>query len=510
MGPGKGMPQKQTPRAPLKSKPQEQTSRFDIMAQATPAKSHEVFACSSCGAISPQWIGHCPKCGQWNTYEARTGAPSAKAAGAAAAPSSPVLVLKDAGEEHGTPIPSGHRALDRLLGSGLVPGAVLLLGGEPGIGKSTLLLQVAGAVAARGNTVLYASGEETLPQVKARAERLRVLSDHMLAMATSCCEDVVSAMHQQRPALLVLDSVQTMASPDIEGLPGNVNQVRGVATRIIETCRALGTCAVLVGHVTKDGTLAGPRLLEHMVDTVLSLEGDRKEAHRLLRVYKNRFGSSEEMLVFRMEQNGMYVVEDPSTFFLEDRNPDLSGTAVVMACESRRPLAVEVQALCSRSCLSIPRRVALGFDTNRLNLLLAVVEKRLKIQLSQTDIYAKVGGGIRIADPALDLGLLAAILSSFYEICLPPKAIFFGEADLNGQIRPVANQEIRTKQAKRLGFAPIVDHHAVPTIVDLARLFFGNARAARGSNRAAGQGVGQRVGQMAGQAPGKGPHMPQG
>ena len=342
------------------------------------AKNHEIYVCSHCGATSVQWLGNCPKCGQWNTYaqEARTSTPltgRVQSTGLKAVP------LAQAEEETARPFSCGHPALDHLLGAGLVPGSVLLLGGEPGIGKSTLLLQVAGRVAKEGRKVLYASGEETLAQVRARAERLNVLHDNVLAIATSSCDDVASTLTLERPALLVLDSVQTMACPDVEGLPGNVNQVRAVATRIIEYCRSLGVCALLVGHVTKDGALAGPRLLEHMVDTVLSLEGDRKQSHRLMRVFKNRFGSSEEMLVFRMERTGMNIVEDPTAFFLEDRNPNLSGTAVVMACESRRPLAVEVQALCSRSYLSIPRRVALGFDANRLNLLLAVLEKRLKL-----------------------------------------------------------------------------------------------------------------------------------
>lgn len=441
------------------------------------AKVQEVYVCSNCGARSVQWLGNCPQCGQWNTY-APASLPTPSAAAAAATSAARAVRLQEAVEETAAPFSCGHPALDHLLGAGLVPGSVLLLGGEPGIGKSTLLLQMTGQVARSGRTVLYASGEETLAQIRARAERLGVLSEAVLAVATTSCDDVLAILSQERPALLVLDSVQTVACPDIDGLPGNVNQVRAVATRLIEACRQLGVCALLVGHVTKDGALAGPRLLEHMVDTVLSLEGDRRQAHRLMRVFKNRFGSSEEMLVFRMERSGMNIVGDPTSFFLEDRNPDLSGTAVVMACESRRPLAVEVQALCSRSFLTIPRRVALGVDGNRLNLLLAVLEKRLKINLSQTDIYAKVGGGIRITDPGLDLGLVTAVLSSFYDIALPPKAIFFGEMDLNGQIRPVACQDLRMRQAVRLGFEPIVGPGTVHTIVELAaRLFAGDMQA---------------------------------
>ncbi len=380
--------------------------------------------------------------------------------------------LQDAVEEGASPFSSGLGPLDRLLGSGLVPGAVILAGGEPGIGKSTLLLQVAGHVAASGRKTLYASGEETLAQIRARGERLGVLNDNLLAIATPSCDDVIAAMDAERPDLLVLDSVQTMALSGVEGLPGNVNQVRGVAAAVVEACRRLGAAGVFVGHVTKEGALAGPRLLEHMVDTVISLEGDRRQAFRLMRVSKNRFGPSDEMLVFRMGQTGMEIVPDPSTFFLEDRNPSLSGTAVVMACEGRRPLAVEVQALACKSCFSIPRRTALGFDTSRLNLLLAVLEKRLRLNFSQADIYAKVGGGLRLQDPGLDLGVVTAVLSSFYDIPLPGKAIFFGECDLNGQIRPVSGQERRASQAQRLGFNPVVMPGSVQTIQDLARSLF--------------------------------------
>ena len=454
-------------------------------------KNSEIYVCSHCGATSVQWLGNCPKCGQWNTYAPAVQTAS-HASGQVRSTGLKAVPLPEAGEETAQPFSCGHPALDHLLGAGLVPGSVLLLGGEPGIGKSTLLLQVAGKVAASGRRVLYASGEETLAQVRARAKRLNVLHDNVLAVATSSCDDVAAVLSQERPALLVLDSVQTMACTDVEGLPGNVNQVRAVATRLIDCCRSLGVCALFVGHVTKDGALAGPRLLEHMVDTVLSLEGDRKQSHRLMRVFKNRFGSAEEMLVFRMERTGMNIVEDPTAFFLEDRNPSLSGTAVVMACESRRPLAVEVQALCSRSYLSIPRRVALGFDQNRLNLLLAVLEKRLKINLSQTDIYAKVGGGIRLADPGLDLGLVTAVLSSFYDIALPPRAIFFGETDLNGQIRPVACQDLRLRQATRLGFNPIVGPGSVTTIVDLAARLFAREAGTRPAQARSATAQGQQ------------------
>lgn len=354
-----------------------------------------------------------------------------------------------------TPYKTGMKALDRVLGNGIMPGAAILIGGEPGIGKSTLLLQVAGAVAAQGKKALYASGEESLPQIKKRGERLGKLHDNLLAISTSRVEDIITAMEKTLPALLVVDSVQTVASSAADGLPGNVSQVRAVATALVEACKRLDCALVLVGHVTKDGSLAGPRMLEHMVDTVLSLEGDRRQMFRLLRVFKNRFGPNEELLVFRMAQTGMEIIPDPSTFFLGARDATLSGTALAMAVDGHRPLVVEVQALVCRTYLNFPRRTAVGFDANRLNLLLAVLEKRLKLNFGQVDIYAKVGGGIRLQEPGLDLPLVAAILSSYYDFPLPEKSVFWGEVDLNGQIRPASGHQQRLGQARRLGFEPI-------------------------------------------------------
>ena len=424
------------------------------------AKTREVFVCSICGAQTLQWRGQCPSCQEWNSLEAQTRPRSQTLRSASASVASGMerpIPLHRVVETGHKPYPSGLDALDRVLGKGLVPGAAILLGGEPGIGKSTLLLQVAGLVASSGRTVLYASGEEALPQIKARAARIGMLAEGLLALSTSRMEEVLAALEgESPPALLIVDSVQTLTSTEAEGLPGNVSQVRAVASSLLEACRRSGSTLILVGHVTKDGLLAGPRMLEHMVDTVISLEGDRRQMFRLLRVFKNRFGPNEELLVFRMAQNGMQVVDDPSTFFLGARDASLSGTAVVMAVDGQRPLAVEVQALVTRTFLSIPRRTALGFDANRLNLLLAVLEKRLKLNFGQVDIYAKVGGGMRLNEPGLDLALVAAVLSSYYDVPLPEKCVLWGEVDLNGQIRPVAAHELRLAQARRLGFNPIV------------------------------------------------------
>lgn len=420
------------------------------------AKVKDIYVCSACGARSSQWRGQCPACSEWNTMETRQLKAEAKSRPLTLR-AEPVMRLSEASECAGAVFSTGMRAFDRVLGKGLVPGAALLVGGEPGIGKSTLLLQVAGAVAASGQSAVYVSGEESLSQIKARAERLDLLHDNLYALATSQVEDAFGLLEGDNPpALLILDSVQTMTSSRAEGLPGNVSQVRAVATEVVERCKKSDTTVILVGHVTKEGALAGPRLLEHMVDTVIALEGDRQQIFRLLRVLKNRFGPNQEMLIFQMAGQGMELVEDPSTYFLGARDATLSGTAVVMALDGQRPLAVEVQALVTKSYLAIPRRTGLGFDVNRLHLLLAVLEKRLHLSLGQVDIYAKVGGGMRLMEPGMDAALVAAVLSSYYDMPLPERAVFWGEVDLNGQLRPVAGHAVREAQARRLGYAPII------------------------------------------------------
>ncbi len=393
--------------------------------------------------------------------------------GAAAATDKPCL-LEDLASENLQARTSGMDSLDDLLGRGLVPGAAILLGGEPGIGKSTLLLQLAGGQARLGHTAVYLSGEESLPQLKSRAERLGLLGPGLLAISTNKVEDALSILDgADAPELLIVDSVQTLASPLADGIPGSVSQVRAVSAELVEKTKKTGTTLILVGHVTKDGQIAGPKLLEHMVDTVLYLEGDRKHFSRILRVLKNRFGPSDELVVFTMKEQGLEVVEDPATFFLGTRDPGLSGTAMAMAVDGQRPFAVEVQALVSKSFLSIPRRTALGFDTNRLNLLLAVLEKRLRLNLGGYDIYAKISGGLASKDPGLDLAVISAVLSSFYDQPLPESSVFWGEIDLNGQVRPVAAHDVRLKQAKRLGHEPVCHSGTCSTLSDLQRVLFG-------------------------------------
>lgn len=421
------------------------------------AKLREVYVCSSCNARFSQWKGQCSSCGEWNSLESVQVKGSSPKNSPLSARVEQVIRLADAGDVAGAVFSTGLEAFDRILGKGLVPGAALLVGGEPGIGKSTLLLQVAGAVAASGRTVVYLSGEESLSQIRARAERLALLHDNLLALATTQIEDIFPLLDgPDAPSLLVLDSVQTLSSSRAEGLPGNVSQVRAVATEVVERCKKADCAVILVGHVTKEGALAGPRLLEHMVDTVISLEGDRQQIFRQLRVLKNRFGPNQELLIFQMASRGMELVEDPSTYFLGARDAGLSGTAVVMAVDGQRTLAVEVQALVTKSYLAIPRRAALGFDLNRLHLLLAVLEKRLHLSFAQVDIYAKIGGGIRLMEPGMDLALVAAVLSSYYDVPLPERAVFWGEVDLNGQIRPVAGHALREGQALRLGYEPLI------------------------------------------------------
>jgi len=420
-------------------------------------KTRQRYVCAECGGISPSWRGQCPRCGKWNTLAAQTvAASSAKGGLTSSASAVPPASLADHPDEGGIAAPTGLADLDRVLGGGLAPGGAILLGGEPGIGKSTLLLQLAGRLAASGRSPVYFSGEESLSQLKSRAARLKCLHPGLLAVSSTDASQAVALLSgHSPPSLLIADSVQTLHSPAAEGASGSVGQVRAVSSELVEAAKRSGTPLILVGHVTKDGQIAGPKLMEHMVDTVLYLEGERRHVFRILRVLKNRFGPTDELLVFEMREKGLAVVADPSTFFLGERDATLSGSAVVMAVEGQRPLAVEVQALAAHSYLGIPRRTALGVDQGRLHLLLAVLEKRLGVHLGQSDIYAKLGGGLSMRDPGLDLGLAAAILSSFHDRPLPTGAVFWGEVDLGGRIRPVSGHDMRLKQAKRLGYGPL-------------------------------------------------------
>jgi len=442
------------------------------------AKTRLVYACSACGGVSSRWRGQCQGCGEWNTLVQQAGSKQQPRLGSPLGPSQGPVSLSGFIQDPTPTAPSGLPDLDRVLGQGLQPGSAVLLGGEPGIGKSTLLLQLAGKVAAAGRKAVYVSGEESLGQLASRARRLGLDSEFLLASCTTSAADAVDILGQpESPAVVVVDSVQTMASSLADGVPGSPGQVRAVAAELVEAVKKSGATLILVGHVTKEGLIAGPKILEHMVDTVLYLEGDRQHFYRILRVFKNRFGPTDELMVLEMLGDGLTPVPDPSTYFLGERDETASGSAVVLALEGKRPFAVEVQALASKSYLAMPRRTALGMDLNRLNLLLAVLEKRLGTQLGQSDIYAKTGGGLKLTDPGLDLGLVAAVLSSYYDRPLPPRAVFWGEVDLSGRIRPVSGHDARLKQAKRLGYKPIfhppVEGKGTATLKDFQRALFG-------------------------------------
>ena len=445
------------------------------------------YFCEECGAGLAQWQGQCPKCGLWGTIVHKDQAPGASGTGAAAR--AKPLLLSEVPEEMSQVFSTGSSSMDGLLGQGVVPGSTLLLGGEPGVGKSTFLLQLVGALQRTGRKGLYVSGEESLPQLRKRAERLKVLDTGIQALNSTRLEEVLDSLRDFGPHLLVLDSIQTLVSSEVDGISGSVSQVRAVASALVEAVKQRECVLILVGHVTKEGHLAGPKLLEHMVDTVLSLEGDRQHSFRILRVIKNRFGPTSNMLVLSMVEQGLQIVHDPSTFFLQARDPGLSGTGVVMALEGQRAFAIEVQALAGRSFLAMPRRTALGFDTNRMHVLLAILEKKLGLNMAQVDVYAKIGAGLKLEEPSLDLGIVAAVLSSHNNRPLPEKSVFWGEVDLSGQIRPVSGQEQRLKQARQLGFSPIFcpsgnlsqeksppgsDITPVNTVAELQELLFGS------------------------------------
>jgi DNA repair protein RadA/Sms len=440
-------------------------------------KTRNVYICAYCRAHSLRWQGQCPSCGEWNSLELR---PQDTVAAKRGSRSDNIPInIKSADTVSADFLKTDIPELDDLLGGGIFPGSVILLGGEPGIGKSTLLLQLCAAVSKNGNSSLYVSGEESLSQIRSRAERLKLLDSGISAVCTNSLDDVLESFSSEKDLkLMVIDSVQTMNSPDLDSIPGTPSQIRAVSSALIHKAKDSGICVILVGHVTKDGQIAGPKLLEHMVDTVLYLEGDKEHLFRILRVVKNRFGPSNELVMFEMDTRGLRVVRDPSTFFLQARDPGLSGSAVVMAVDGQKPFAVEVQALASSSFLVIPRRTALGFDLNRLHLLLAVMEKKLGVNMAQSDIYTKIGGGLRLCDPGMDLGLVAAVLSSFQNISLPERSVFWGEVDLNGQIRPVLGHDLRMKQALKLGYKPVFSPRhgssktGLATIMDLQSMLF--------------------------------------
>jgi len=414
-----------------------------------------VFLCSACGNDSPKWFGRCPHCGEWNTAveEAQRAAapPSRRGYGSGATRPTRLSEIESLAEERHR---SGIGELDRVLGGGLVPGSLVLIGGDPGIGKSTLALQLAGALARDGRVVLYVSGEESPRQAKMRAERiaLRGGADHLYLHPEIDLDAITTEVDRLHPSLLVVDSIQTLHLPELNAAPGSVTQVRECGLRLLRLAKDRSIPVVLIGHVTKDGSVAGPRTLEHMVDVVLYLEGDTHHEYRILSAAKNRFGSTNEIGVFEMRGDGLAEVENPSERLLRDRGRSVPGSAVVASLEGSRPLLVEVQALVAPTHFANPQRVAQGVDVRRLAVVIAVLEKRAGLSLAGADVFVNVAGGIKLEEPAADLGLALALASSFRDAPLPPDLVAVGEVGLGGELRPVPQMDRRLEEAMRLGF----------------------------------------------------------
>jgi DNA repair protein RadA/Sms len=421
------------------------------------AKRHTVFVCQECGSQSAKWLGRCPECGAWNSFlEERIEAePSSEASGwAPAAGAGEPLPYKNIGSEKEERSGSGIPGFDLVLGGGMVPGSLVLVAGEPGAGKSTLMLQVAAHVAGSG-TVLYVSGEESRGQVKMRGQRLGIDPENLLIYSETQLERIIETVERVSPVMVVVDSVQTAYSPKFSSAPGSVSQVREAAARLLLLAKSTGIPIFLVGHVTKDGLIAGPKAMEHIVDAVVMLEGERFHTIRALRALKNRFGPVSEMAVFEMRADGLREVPNPSQLFLEERAVGIAGSAVTATVEGTRPLLIEVQALVSPSAFGPGRRTAEGFDHNRLALLLAVLERRAGLEVGARDVYVNVVGGLSLVEPAADLAVAAAVASSLLNKALPEGAVVVGETGLGGEVRSVPAAELRVKEAANMGMKEI-------------------------------------------------------
>ncbi len=416
------------------------------------------FVCQACGATAPRWAGKCGNCGEWNSLveEATAAGLATPGSGLSGGNKGRAVKLESLkGETRDVPrLLAGIDELDRVTGGGLVPGSALLIGGEPGIGKSTLLLQVAAAVASSGGRTVYFSGEEAVAQVRLRAERLGLAETPVELAAETNLANILATLSEGRPAdVVIIDSIQTLWADALEAAPGTVSQVRAATQSLIRYAKHAGSALILVGHVTKEGAIAGPKVIEHMVDAVLYFEGERGHAFRILRTVKNRFGPTNEIGVFEMATEGLREVANPSELFLGDRDGTAPGAAVFAGMEGTRPLLVEIQALVAPSPLGTPRRAVLGWDSNRLNMLLAVLDARCGVSLAQCDVYLNVAGGLRINEPAADLAAAAALLSSFSGVPLDNDRVFFGEISLSGAVRAAGHTPARLKEAEKLGFA---------------------------------------------------------
>lgn len=421
------------------------------------AKGKSIFFCQNCGYESSKWLGQCPICREWNTF---TEEPAVKA-GASVKRKSVVstakpMELSKIQTDERQRISSGIGELDRVLGGGIVAGSLMLVGGDPGIGKSTLLLQVCHNLTEAGHKVLYVSGEESAQQIKLRAKRIGDFKDDLLVFCETNLDSIRETINQLKPEIVVIDSIQTMYNENVTAAPGSVSQVRESTGVFMQIAKGMNISIFLVGHVTKEGVVAGPRVLEHMVDTVLYFEGDRYAAYRILRGVKNRFGSTNEIGVFEMRQNGLREVVNPSEYMLDGKPENASGSIVACSMEGSRPILIEIQALVCQSNLPMPRRTTAGTDFNRVNLLLAVLEKRAGMHLSACDVYVNIAGGIRMTEPAIDLGLILAVVSSFRDIVIDEKTIAFGEVGLSGEIRSVNMAQQRVQEAKKLGFETVL------------------------------------------------------
>lgn len=423
-------------------------------------KEKTVFFCSNCGHESAKWLGQCPMCREWNCFveqKVKTSAGAGKSLNAKANASdrkaqplnSVILQITDRTS-------TGIVELDRVLGGGIVKGSMTLLGGDPGIGKSTLLLQVCHRVSNAGKKIIYISGEESAAQVKMRADRIGEFTDNLLIYCETDLDDIVEVIKAEAPEIVVIDSIQTMTSDSLSAAPGSVSQIREATAVLMRVAKVMAISVFIVGHVTKEGTVAGPRVLEHMVDTVLYFEGDRHASYRVLRSVKNRFGSTDEIGVFEMQEAGLAEVSNPSEFLLSGRPENASGAVVACCVEGTRPILLEIQALVSRTIFGYPRRQANGSELNRLNLLMAVLEKRLELQISDCDAYVNIAGGMKISEPALDLPMIMAIVSSFKNHAIPEDMVVFGEVGLSGEVRSISQAEQRIREAMKLGFHHIV------------------------------------------------------
>ena len=418
-----------------------------------------VYFCQECGYESSKWMGQCPGCRAWNTFVEETVSTkktSSAAVKAAAGQRPEPVKLKDIRLSEDERRLTNIKELDRVLGGGIVPGSLVLVGGDPGIGKSTLLLQVCRNLALSGNSVLYISGEESLRQIRLRANRIGEFNENLQIFCETNLETIREVIERKKPDMVVIDSIQTMFHEDISSAPGSVSQVRESTNILMQIAKGMGISIFIVGHVTKEGNVAGPRVLEHMVDTVLYFEGDRHASYRILRAVKNRFGSTNEIGVFEMRDTGLEEVKNPSEFLLDGRPENASGSVVACSMEGTRPILVEIQALVCQSNFGIPRRTTVGTDFNRVNLLMAVLERKAGVQLASFDAYVNIAGGMKMTEPALDLGICLAIFSSYKDIVIPDNTMAFGEIGLSGEVRAVSMAGQRVQEARKLGFERVI------------------------------------------------------